>query len=345
MQERLNAFLLKMVDEQQIPGAVYAVVTKDATMAEGAVGLSHREKKIPMTLDTIFDLASLTKVCATLPAIFLLLQAGEIDLDDPITRFYPEACSSEITLKHLLTHTSGYPAHIPFYKKGLSKEEILQTIIKTRGEAGKQVEYSDLNFILLGFIIEKVTGLPLDQFTEKHIFQPLGMLHTGFNVTFEKKIIAPTEWLEAQQDYQWGKVHDENALHMGGVSGHAGLFSNLHDLKIYVQMLLSEGLTNAGERFLSSAILRESRQNYTKTLNLNRGLGWQLRDDQFSPAGYFLSENSYGHTGFTGTSLWIDPDKEIGIVLLSNRVHISRSINMNRLRRIFYNLVAFSLNI
>ncbi|MGV3489275.1 MAG: serine hydrolase domain-containing protein [Tuberibacillus sp.] len=343
LQDKADDFLLKMVKEQQIPGAVYAVITKDTTIAENAVGLAHKDIKIPMRLDTVFDVASLTKVCATLPAVFLLIQNGDIDLDDPVQRFYPETAASELTIKHLLTHTSGLPAHVPFYKLQLNKHEILQSIISSQADPGKQVVYSDLNFILLGFIIEKITGCSLDQFANRYIYDPLNMTNTGFNIKRGKESIAPTEWIDAKQDYQWGAVHDENAFHMGGVSGHAGLFSNLHDLKIYVQMLLSDGYTPSGECFLPKVLLRESRRNFTESLNLNRGLGWQLVDDEFSPSGYFLSRKSYGHTGFTGTSFWIDPEKEIGIILLSNRVHISRSINMNRIRRILHNLVVFSI--
>lgn len=338
--QKIDSFLLSQVEANQIPGAVYGIVTKDDTIAENAVGLAHKELNIPMQIDTVFDLASLTKVCATTPGILLLIEDGLIDIDDPVKRFFPETLSSDLTIKHLLTHTSGLPPHIPFYKLGMSKENVLQFIISCDADPGKKVIYSDLNFILLGLVIEKVSGMMLDEFARKRVYEPLGMTQTGFNLNVEKENVAPTEWIEATEDYQWGAVHDENAYHLGGVSGHAGLFSNLADLKTYVQMLLNDGVAETGDRFLSTVILRESRRNYTQSLNLSRGLGFQLVDDEFSPLGYFLSKNSYGHTGFTGTSFWIDPDREIGVIILSNRVHISRTINMNRIRRVVHNIVA-----
>jgi serine-type D-Ala-D-Ala carboxypeptidase len=342
--EKIDTFLLSQVEAGQIPGAVYGIVSKDDTIAENAVGFAHKELRIPMQLDTVFDLASLTKVCATTPGIFLLIEEGLIDLDDPIKRFFPETLSSDLTIKHLLTHTSGLLPHIPFYKLGLSKDKVLEFIIHCDANLGQKVVYSDLNYILLGFIIEKVSGMGLAEWVKAKIYDPLGMSRTGFNLTIDKEKVAPTEWVEEKNEYQWGAVHDENAYHLGGVSGHAGLFSNLTDLKSYAQMLLRDGLTETGEKVISSAVLRESRRNYTESLNLNRGLGWQLVDSEYSPLGYFLSKESYGHTGFTGTSLWIDPEREIGVIILSNRVHISRAINMNRIRRVVHNIAASALN-
>ncbi|WP_038111762.1 serine hydrolase domain-containing protein [Tuberibacillus calidus] len=346
----INHFLWERVEEGQLPGAVYGIVTKDNTIYEKAIGYAHIKKQIPMSIDTLFDLASLTKVCVTLPSILLLIQKGEIDLDDSIKRFFNNTFTDKITIKHLLTHTSGLPAHIPFYKYGWSKETICDYIIGNNFEVGSEtkpghkVVYSDLNFILLGFLIEKITGQALDAFAYENIFKPLGMGNTTFNPKINRIHIAPTEWSDAINDYRWGEVHDENAAQIGGVSGHAGLFSNLGDLKIFTQMLLRRGYTAANNIFLSPSLIDSSRKNYTSSLNLNRGLGWQLVDSEFSPVGYFLSNNCYGHTGFTGTSLWIDPDRGIGIILLSNRVHIGRSINMNRIRRVFHNLVSFAID-
>lgn len=342
---KIDRFLSVMIQERQIPGAVYAIVTKNETLAENVIGYAHKDFKLPMRLDTLFDLASLTKVYATLPGILLLMEEGVIDLDDPVKRFFPTAVNGELTIKHLLTHTSGLPSHKPFYKMGLSKKQILDYILKCPSIPGEQVVYSDLNFILLGFLIEELSGLPLDKFSEEYVFKPLGMTETGFNLQAVKERFAPTEWIEEEQTYRWGEVHDENAFHMGGVSGHAGLFSTLADLKKYVQMWLNDGKTETGAAFLAPAVMQASRRNYTRHLNLNRGLGWQLVDDEYSPLGYLLSKDSYGHTGFTGTSIWIDPDRQIGVILLTNRVHISRAINMNRVRRVFHNLVAISIKI
>ncbi|GGE49588.1 serine hydrolase [Pullulanibacillus camelliae] len=336
LEQRLDAFLNTMVEEKQLPGAVYAIIGKDGVIAENAVGLAHLEKRLPMTLNTVFDLASLTKICVTLPSLLLLVQKGDIDFDDPIKRFFPNA-GSEVTIRHLLTHTTGFTPTVPFYQYGWSNEEILQCILSDPAAPDQKVVYSDLNFILLGFLIERITGESLDAFAVQHIFKPLGMHSTSFNPTVDLKHVAPTEWLSEKQDYQWGEVHDENALHMKGVSGHAGLFSSLADLKRFAHMLLHQGQAQHSQ-FLSPALLKTSQRNYTKHLNLNRGLGWQLVDDCQSPAGYLFSEGSYGHTGFTGTSLWIDPQRELALILLSNRVHIGREINMNRIRRVFHNI-------
>ncbi|GGH76308.1 CubicO group peptidase (beta-lactamase class C family) [Pullulanibacillus pueri] len=337
--KRVDEFLKQMIEEQQIPGAVYAVVNEHEVLAENAIGYSHLKEKIPMTLETLFDLASLTKICATLPSLLLLIEQGFIEIDDPIQRYFPEG-QSHVTVRHLLTHTSGFTATVPFYKYGWTKNQILDYILSEQPIPDQKVVYSDLNFILLGFLIEKITEQSLDVFTQKNIYQPLGMVHTTFNPQTDLTTIAPTEWRPEKSNYQWGEVHDENAYHLKGVAGHAGLFSNLHDLKIYVQMLIRSGTYGDGKPFLSPRTLKVSQRNYTQSLNLNRGLGWQLGDDTYSPAGYFLSKNSYGHTGFTGTSLWIDPEKNIGLILLANRVHISREINMNRMRRVFHNIVS-----
>lgn len=339
----LDKFLHEMVEAHQIPGAVYAILDKNGTLVENAVGFSHKDKKIPMTMDTLFDLASLTKVCATLPSIFLLIEKGRIDVDDPIQMFFPESVNGELTLRDLLTHTSGFPPSFPFYQYRWTKEEILNYILSINAEPGKHTVYSDLNFILLGLLVEKLTYQPLDVFTEESVYRPLGMTHTCFNPQTDLQYIAPTEWLPDANKFQWGEVHDENAHYMGGVSGHAGLFSNLHDLKIYVHMLMNEGKTEQGNYFISPATLLTSRKNYTKHLEYNRGLGWQLADDRYSPGGYYVSDQGYGHTGFTGTSFWIDPESDLGFILLSNRVHISRQINMNRIRRIVNNLAMSEL--
>ncbi|MFD2615994.1 serine hydrolase domain-containing protein [Terrilactibacillus laevilacticus] len=341
--KKIDAFLLSMINTRQIPGAVYSVFTKDETIVENALGLAHKDKKIEMNLDTLFDLASLTKVCATLPSLLLLVEKGLINFDDPLTHFFPNSINRNLTIKNLLTHTSGYIASVAFYNKSWNKDQILKYLLEVPIESNKNVIYSDLNFILLGFLIEKISQQSLDVFSKRNIYQRLEMYQTSFNPKVDINKIAPTEWLRDKKDYQWGKVHDENAFNLNGVSGHAGLFSNLKDLKIYARMLLNEGTTRSGKRFLSSEILKSSRNNYTRNLNANRGLGWQLIDDNM-PTGNFLSKSSYGHTGFTGTSMLIDPNRKIGIILLTNRVHICRQINMNRIRKNFYDIVLAELN-
>lgn len=335
----VDNFLEEMIQQKQIPGVVYAVVNQKQTIAENAIGLSHITEHIPMTLNKSFDLASLTKVCATLPSVFLLIGKGLIDIDDPVNRYFPETNSSKLKLRHLLTHTSGFVASFPFYKYKMTKEQVQSFILSQNCEPDRKVTYSDLNFILLGMLIERVIGKPLDQFAIENIYRPLGMTKTTFNPSQELSSIAPTEWLASEGKFQWGEVHDENANYFGGVSGHAGLFSNLHDLKIYVQMLLNNGKTSANSYLIPSGILQASHRNYTATMNEDRGLGWALAESPGSSAGFVLSPKSYGHTGFTGTSFWIDPERDMGFILLTNRVHINRQIDMTRIRKIFHTLV------
>lgn len=340
----IDLFLQEMVNENYIPGAVYGVLNSEGMIAENAIGLAHIEENLPMQLETLFDLASLTKICATTMAIFSLIQEGKLDIEDRLIRFFPNIKSNHLTVFHLLTHTSGYPATREFYKYGWSKQEIINNILQEDTKPNSQVTYSDLNFILLGHLVEVISKESLDQYTARTIYQPLGMTHTGFNPQIDKKRIAPTEWLTTEGRYQWGKVHDENAFYLNGVSGHAGLFSNLVDLKRFVSMLLKDGVNEHGRRLFSKALLQASRRNETSHLNGYRGLGWQLADDPLSSAGKLLSRNSYGHTGFTGTSIWIDPDRKIGFILLTNRVYISREIDTNRIRRIFHNLAVMALD-
>lgn len=337
--EKVDRFLQSMIVEKQIPGAVYAVINESETLAIKAIGLAHIEEKISMKEDTLFDLASLTKVCATLPCIFKLIEEGLLDFDDTVQRFFPQMKNSQLTIRHLLTHTSGFCPSFPFYQYQWSKTEILNYILSKQTDMDKAVVYSDLNFILLGFIVEKITQEPLDKFARESIYQPLGMMQTTFCPNKDLRHIAPTEWLDKEHRYCWGIVHDENARYLNGVSGHAGLFSNVPDLITYVRMLLNNGMTANGNYFFSPILLKTSWRNFTDYLNLNRGLGWQLKDSSFSTAGYLASNHSFGHTGFTGTSFWIDPQAKIATILLTNRVHISRTVNMNRIRRIFHNLV------
>lgn len=341
---KVNQFLQSLVDQGQIPGAVYAVLDQQRTFALNAVGFSHVQKKIPMNTNILFDLASLTKVVATLPCLFKLVEEGLIDFDDSVERFFPEVVNKNLTLRHLLTHTSGYAPSIPFYQYGWSKRQILDYLLTQEVKLGQKVVYSDLNFILLGFLIEKITKTSLDVISREQVFKPLGMKRTRFCPNEKCRKIAPTEWMNNEQKFCWGIVHDENARYLNGVSGHAGLFSDIEDLSIYVRMLLNNGFTENHCYFFSPSLLKASRQNYTSQLQLNRGFGWQLNESFCSPAGYLASPESFGHTGFTGTSFWIDPEKKIATILLTNRIHISRDINMNRIRRIFHNIVFTELS-
>lgn len=342
MFHKVSEFLKKEVQEEHIPGVVVGVTTAKETIYQQAFGYAHYSKKIPMTKETIFDLASLTKVIATLPSILQLLDRGELDLDDSFAYYFPQfkKYHGELTIKHLLTHTSGFQPEIKFYQKDISKNKTVSFIskIKDKKKTGNQVIYSDLNFMLLGSLVEKLTGMSLAEYATKFIYEPLGMKKTYFNPPKEElDHIAPTEYIESLNDFQWGKVHDENAHYFGGISGHAGLFSNLEDLFLFARMILNEGI-HKESRILSSQSIALSSESFTKNLNLNRGLGWQLYDTP-SFSGQFL-QNGFGHTGFTGTSIWFSKEKHYAVILLTNRVHFGRKTDISRLRRIVHNLIA-----
>ncbi|BDH61869.1 serine hydrolase [Lysinibacillus sp. PLM2] len=342
----VSKFLKKQVEEKCIPGAVVGVTTAEKTIYKKAFGYGHYTKNIAMNNETIFDLASLTKVIATLPSILQLLDRGELDLDDSISIYFPpfEKHHRDITIKHLLTHTSGFQPEIKFYQKNISRNDSVTFIsqIEDKRKAGEQVIYSDLNFLLLGSLVETLTGLSLAEYTKKFIYDPLDMQNTYFNPPKDRlNQIAATEFNETLKEYQWGEVHDENAFHFGGVSGHAGLFSNVEDLARFARMILNGGVYK-GNQILSSQSVELSMKTYTKNLNLNRGLGWQLVDTS-TFSGQFL-QDGFGHTGFTGTSIWFSKERKFSIILLTNRVHFGRETDISRLRRVVHNLIALAMD-
>jgi CubicO group peptidase (beta-lactamase class C family) len=324
-----------------IPGAVIQITHQGQTLLQESIGnrVVYPEKK-PMHNDTVFDLASLTKVVATLPAILKLIETGTIRLDDSVHFYLPNFHIKEITLRHLLTHTSGLPAHRPFYKEKLNKDQIIEKICREplTSKVGEKVVYSDLGLILLYKIIEIVTKEKFEDFIQREIFNPLEMKDTGFNPKHNREQYAETEFNETIGDYKAGIVHDENAESMGGISGHAGLFSTIKDFRNYALMIENEGLYK-GKRILSSSVLSLAKQNFTPFDKEYRGLGWMLKSNTYSSCGDLFSNNSYGHTGFTGTSIWFDPEIKLHVILLTNRVHLGRKDGIIRLRPRLHNLI------
>ncbi|WP_240338289.1 serine hydrolase domain-containing protein [Peribacillus alkalitolerans] len=344
---RLQDYIQGCIDTKEMPGAALAIVTKDKLLFQKAFGNAHSEKKLPISTETIFDLASLTKVCATLPAILHLIETGSLDLNDRISRFLPFFAQHEITIKHLLTHSSGLPASLNFHRKNYSLEEAVHDIsnLFKSLEPQEKVIYSDLNYIILGFLVEKISSMNLSEYARKHIFEPLEMIDTYFNPAAKlKKRIAATEYREHLQDFQWGSVHDENATAFGGISGHAGLFSTLGDLTKYAQCLLNKG-TYKGKEIFSPFTLEASFRNYTENLGIYRGLGWQLVDNDLSPVGHIFPQDSIGHTGFTGTSFWFNSRLGFAVILLTNRVHYGRETDIIRFRKIVHSLITMALEV
>ncbi len=329
------------INQSRIPGAVVAVGLGDDAQYLQAFGYAQNRQGIsrPMTVDTLFDLASLTKVVATLPVVLSLIDDGELRLTDPVALFLPEfriGDKSSVTVRHLLTHTAGLIAHRPFHALYETRDEILSAIRNDPlvAKPGEAVQYSDLGFILLGEIIREVTGEPLDKVARKRVFDPLGMPQTQF---------CPPSSLQnniaATENGKVGVVHDENAEALLGVSGHAGLFSTAEDLVTYVQMWLGyKGPV------LSQAVRRTAVQNQTPGLSGCRGLGLVCRFDSYDHMGDLWPLSAVGHTGFTGTSLAFDPVSSLWMIILTNDVHYGREQRaVIRLRGRLHNVVGSAI--
>ncbi|GIO26491.1 serine hydrolase domain-containing protein [Ornithinibacillus bavariensis] len=344
MREKVLGFLQQEIELEHIPGAVIHVSHQGKVLMQEAIGNRVVYPEVaPMQLDTVFDLASLTKVVSTLPAILKLLDDGLIRLDDSVSFFLPEFGNEgkeDITLRHLLTHTSGLPSHIPYFLEKLNTEQILERIYQQPLEfkTGEKVVYSDLGLITLYKIVEIVTGERFEEYLSREIFNPLEMYETSYKPSFEHNRYAATEYSEELNAFKVGIVHDENTESMGGISGHAGLFSTIHDLAKYAQMIENHGVYN-GKCILSESGLRLARKNHTPFDDEYRGLGWQLKSPMYSPCGDYFSNSTYGHTGFTGTSIWFDPEIDLHVILLTNRVHFGRKPPILRLRPRLHNLI------
>ncbi|MGB3260127.1 serine hydrolase domain-containing protein [Paenisporosarcina sp.] len=348
MKEKVRTFLQQEIDKQVTPGAVIRIKHKGRVIVDEALGMnSLQEDGVAMTKKHIFDMASLTKVMATLPAILQLLEAGEIHLHDKVATFLPGFARHEkefMTIKQLLTHSSGLIAHQHYFAQKYSTTEVLQDIFeeKLSYAPDSDVIYSDLGYILLMAVIEEVTGQPIQDYAQHHIFKPLGMNDSGYLPKYERHEFAPTEYLEHLQDHKYGIVHDDNTEFMGGVSGHAGLFSSMEDVSIFTTMLENEGEHN-GVQIIDPRWLVKSRENFTPFSSESRGLGWQLKGSGPNPFGDLMSDKTYGHTGYTGTSFYIDPVEQLTVILLTNRVYFGRQDPIIRLRPRLHNLIVTNL--
>ena len=285
----------------------------------------------PVTEETVFDLASLTKVVATTPAVLRLIDAGQLALDDPVARYLPayaKGAKARVTLRHLLTHTSGLPADEPFYQRETSPTGLRAAIAATPlvARPASTVRYSDIGFMTLGFVLEAVTGSTLDSAVQELVFTPLGLASTSYVPVHALGIdFAPTEPRPGTGEPRFGVVHDENAEALDGVAGHAGVFSTIGDLVSYLrQAWLSPESAGAGGDFLSPAIRDAATTCWTRHLNGRRGLGWVLARDRWDHMTAAWPEGRAGHTGFTGTSIAFDPASGLWTVLLTNAVYHGR---------------------
>ena len=289
----------------------------------------EKDSKI-ITNESVYDVASLTKVLSTTPVTMKLIQKKLLSLDFYLSDFYPEfniGDKKKVTVRHLLTHSSGLPAYIEYYKIDNidSKVDVINNIVNLDLEyvPDEKMIYSDLGMILLYDIIEKVSNSNLDRLSQKYFYKPFNMSNTYFNPS-NKDIVVPTEY---DNHYRMrllkGEVHDENAYILDGVSGHAGLFSNATDIGIFSKFFLNEGVL-LGRRYLKKDLVRTFTSKKKNPVKSDRALGWDTPSKTGSSAGDYFSNNSYGHLGYTGTSIWIDPDEDIVIVFLTNRVHPTR---------------------
>jgi len=309
------------------PGAAVVVGRRGAAVWERGFGrLGWKSSSPSVEVDrTIYDLASLTKVVGTTTAVMILYDQGKIHLDDPVSAYVPEftgGAKDRVTIRMLLEHRSGLPAGRDLWRIATTPEEARAAVIATPlgCEPGRCYEYSDLGFDMLGFVVEAAAGERLDTFLQENVWTPLGMTDTFFRPADSlRDRIAPTEVAPPRGYPLQGEVHDENAYALGGVAGHAGLFSTAADLAVFAQMLLNGGEYN-GARIVADSTVALFTQRAAGT----RALGWDTCGGSGS-CGKYLDEEAYGHTGFTGTSLWVDPTRDMFVVLLTNRVHEARA--------------------
>jgi CubicO group peptidase (beta-lactamase class C family) len=318
----IGSLVQRGINAGGFPGAAVVVGRGgDEVLARGFGRLDWRDDSPPVDPDSsLYDLASLTKVIATTSAIMLLVDDGVLHVNDPVSRWLPDfkgGHKGDVTIAHLLTHRSGLPAGRPLYKikGGVSRVRaaVLSTPLACR--PGACYIYSDLGADVLAFIVEAATGEHLDTFVARRIFAPLGMTQTTFHPRGDQlRRLAPTEGKR-------GQVHDKNAVALGGVAGHAGLFSTANDLAVFAQTMLNYGAYNGVRIFDSVTVAR-----FTRRIAGTRTLGWDTCDSVHveSTCGHYMSDAAYGHLGFTGTSIWIDPIRQVFIVVLTNRVHDPR---------------------
>jgi len=373
--EEIEALLAARIAAGDFPSAVYLVAERGRARFSGALGDAVREPaRHAATVETIYDLASLTKPLVTGLLAALMIERGALELERPVAEYLPEFAPGEtaaIKVRHLLTHTSGLPAWRPLrIATGNRRERVLETIAATglQYEPGTRVVYSDLGFITLGLLLEKIRGATIDELAAREIFRPLKLERTFFKPerafltgvaacelagnAYERGMCETLETAEARaenagdarglwrEELIWGEVHDGNAYFLGGAAGHAGLFSNARETQS-----LAEQFIAARTRLLAPATCALFRTDMTPNLCEARSIAWQLAATKDSTAGGALAHDSFGHLGFTGTSCWVDAARERVFILLTNRTH-TRSlpfVNINGVRRQFHTLAVAAL--
>ncbi len=331
---RAFALLRDSIQQRAFPGAVLAVTHGGAIVAcEGFGRFTYDATSPEVHADTVFDLASVTKVVTTTTMAMLLHDRGRLQLDSPVAAVLPEFVTlgpsgqredrAAVTVRVLLAHCSGLPAYVKLFESARTRDELFHAALATPLVAapGSKTDYSDIGFILLGEILARLAGTPVDAFGQDEIFAPLGMSHTCFNPPLEWKVVIPPT--EDDRTFRHrviqGEVNDENAWVMGGVAGHAGLFAPAIDVARFAECML-----RAGEPILQPATVELFTRREAFPLGTSRALGWDTPSEP-STSGRHFSRSSFGHLGFTGTSLWIDPERQLSVTLLTNRTWPDRS--------------------
>jgi serine-type D-Ala-D-Ala carboxypeptidase len=351
--QRAFDILRSGIDQRAFPGAAVAVTHQGKLIAHKGLGhFTYKESSPAVTAGTVYDLASVTKVIATTTACMILYDRGLFKLDQPLIQLLPEFPDSgseqndhrrrQITLRMLLAHSSGLPAYIKLFQTCHNKDELLRRALQVQltAEPGFRAEYSDIGFILLGETLQELSGEPLDQFCQREIFAKLNLAQTCFNPPTNLKLAIPPTEDDSTFRHRLiqGEVNDENASVMGGVAAHAGCFSTALDVSVFAHCVLQGG---------SPLVKKETLEIFTRRQDsppvTSRALGWDT-PSQPSQSGKYFSSRSYGHLGYTGTSLWIDPDRHLSITLLTNRTWPDRgSQSVQQIRPAFHDAVIEAL--
>jgi len=346
------------IGQRAFPGAAVAVAHQGKLIANRGLGHFTYDPASPTVgSQTVYDLASVTKVIATTPACMILYERGQLKLEQPLVELLPAFAGDDprrrqVTLRMLLAHSSGLPAYVKLFQTAHNKDELLReaSVVPLTADPNARAEYSDIGFILLGDALERIMGGPLDQFCAREIFSRLGLSNLLFKPPMDwKPLIPPTEDDRAfRHRIIQGEVNDENAFVMGGVAGHAGCFATAHDVSVFAQCMLQGSHSRAG-------VAREWPEGGTplvhpETLAIftrreefpsgtSRALGWDT-PSQPSQSGKYFSSRSYGHLGYTGTSLWIDPERQLSVTLLTNRTWPDRGSQLiKQIRPAFHDAV------
>jgi len=333
------------MSQRLIAGGVVLIGARNGAVFQRAYGrMSADPFAPPMRTDAIFDVASLTKVVATTSAIMKLVEDGKVSVNDPVATWFSEfgETKKKLLIKHLMTHTSGI-IDFPLTQPDPLNQAVERCATRpSRGDIGHSFCYSDLNFILLGDLVRRVSGVPLDRYVAERIFVPLGMLDTSFSPPPAARprlsaTVLPDGALLT------GAPQDGLARQLGGVAGHAGLFSTAADLALFCRMLMNGGEIDGRRVLTERTVVEMTAPRYLEGGKVVRGLGWDIASPYSAPRGHGFSESSFGHTGYSGASLWIDPLQDLFVVLLTARIDFSRTGDFNRLRRDLSTLAATTL--